>query len=92
MDFYSYYLQPKPYGLGLPHLLQQQSKTSRIGSKQPQLHSLSIMPVKQPLPQQQRTNKIMSMYKQQLSPPNPKRFIINLSSKYLVDISITTLY
>ena len=68
--------QPKLKGFGC-FLLQQKQNTNAktIGNKQEQLQSLSIMPVKQPLPQRHIINKIINRYKQQLS-PKPKQFII----------------
>ena len=47
-----------------------------IGKSAPQPQILSIMPFKQPLLQTQRSKRIMSMYKQQLSLLKPKQFNI----------------
>lgn len=53
------YLQPQPPRKGLNLSLQQQSST-KISGRQPQEQILSIIPDKQPLPHEQRINKIIS--------------------------------
>ena len=70
--FYSnFYLQPQPPTkfLAPQPLLQQQSHTTKIGSKHSQPQSLSIIPLKQPFLQTHKSKSIISMYKQQLSLP-----------------------
>ena len=66
------YLQPQPPSTDFPQvpLLQKQKKSAiKIGSKQSELQTLSIIPLMQPLLQTHKSKSIISMYKQQLSLP-----------------------
>jgi len=75
-------LQPQPRLKGFGCFLLQQKQTTNaitIGNRQEQLHNLSIMPDKHPLPHKQIINKIISKYRQQLS-PKPKQLNIYFCS------------
>ena len=63
LSFFSNYLQPQPRLKPVcppPFPQPQQRRTARIGSKQPQLQSLSIIPLIQPFPHRQIISKIIS--------------------------------